>query len=330
MKISVVIPLYNKSLYISRTINSVLNQMYPAHEILIINDGSTDNSYDIAQKFLAKDPRIKLFTQENKGASYSRNRGVALAASDHIAFLDADDEWKPDYLTHINRLYNNFPDCGAYATCYEVIRDNEDNTYPILVDIPPEPWIGIITNLFKLMQKANPFYTSSIVINKSVFRERGGFPIGVKRGEDLVLWIRLGVRYHIAYSPSRQVLYHTEAENRVCNIFPSFDKSAVADEIAEMLENNQIPNDLLDDLQEFYYLLNIKKAKEILSLGDIKTAKLLLKKAKMTETYRAQYLLWYFWSRKLPYRLLPFAKKCCKIWNSIINNKQAENNEPVF
>jgi glycosyltransferase involved in cell wall biosynthesis len=159
MDISVVIPLFNKGQVIARTIDSVLNQTLPASEIVIINDGSIDNSAEIVAALARNNLRIKLHSQNNLGASFARNRGVELAKFEHIAFLDADDEWKPDFLIHIQRLYNNFPDCGAYATAYEVVEENGSRYFPPLIGVPPAPWIGIIPNLFKMMQDGSPFYT---------------------------------------------------------------------------------------------------------------------------------------------------------------------------
>lgn len=89
--ISVVIPLYNKDKQIAKTLYSVLKQTYPNFEVIVVNDGSTDNSLSEVSKI--SDSRIRLICQENKGVSAARNRGIQEAKSDYIAFLDADDEW---------------------------------------------------------------------------------------------------------------------------------------------------------------------------------------------------------------------------------------------
>ncbi|MFN3301364.1 MAG: glycosyltransferase family 2 protein, partial [Sediminibacterium sp.] len=94
--VSVVIPLYNKGKYIERAISSVLAQTYPPLEIIVVDDGSTDNGPERVLKF--NDPRIILIRQENRGPGAARNTGLARAKGKYIAFLDADDEWLPNFL----------------------------------------------------------------------------------------------------------------------------------------------------------------------------------------------------------------------------------------
>ena len=90
-KVSVIIPLYNKGFIFKETLNSVLAQTFTDFEIVIVNDGSTDNSFEIASHF--SDKRIKLLQQENKGVAAARNLGISAATAEFIAFLDADDYW---------------------------------------------------------------------------------------------------------------------------------------------------------------------------------------------------------------------------------------------
>ena len=94
--ISIVIPLYNKGFIISETLDSVLAQTFTDFEIIIVNDGSTDNGFEIVSQF--SDKRIKLFQQQNKGAAAARNLGIEKATGELIAFLDADDYWYPNHL----------------------------------------------------------------------------------------------------------------------------------------------------------------------------------------------------------------------------------------
>lgn len=91
MRISVIIPVYNKAPYLEKCLNSVINQTYKGLEILLINDGSTDNSLEICNNYCQKDDRIQLFDQENRGVSAARNLGIEKAKGEWIYFLDADD-----------------------------------------------------------------------------------------------------------------------------------------------------------------------------------------------------------------------------------------------
>ncbi|MFA6873908.1 MAG: glycosyltransferase family A protein, partial [Bacteroidaceae bacterium] len=118
--ISVIIPLYNKERYIKRAICSVLNQSFGNFEIVVINDGSTDNSASIVESI--DDTRIKLINQKNTGVSAARNKGIAESKYDFIAFLDADDEWKENHLAIIASLIEKYPLCGVFATSYYFLK----------------------------------------------------------------------------------------------------------------------------------------------------------------------------------------------------------------
>ena len=113
--ISVVIPLYNKEKTIARAIHSVLNQTYKHFEVIIVNDGSIDNSLNIVQSI--PDHRIKIITKKNGGVSSARNTGIKAATCSCIAFLDSDDMWLPWHLQTICRMINEHNDISTGAYC---------------------------------------------------------------------------------------------------------------------------------------------------------------------------------------------------------------------
>ena len=96
--ISVIIPLYNKEKTIVHTLSTVMSQTYKCFEVIVVNDGSSDDSVQLINDNFS-DSRIRIISQENSGVSVARNKGVEEAKGDWIAFLDADDEWLPDYLS---------------------------------------------------------------------------------------------------------------------------------------------------------------------------------------------------------------------------------------
>ncbi|MBR1426938.1 MAG: glycosyltransferase family 2 protein [Paludibacteraceae bacterium] len=96
--VSIITPVYNGERFMSQTIDSVLRQTYPHWEMLIINDGSRDNSLAIAQDYAARDPRIRVIDQPNAGSAAARNNGIRQAQGRYIALLDADDLWEPAFL----------------------------------------------------------------------------------------------------------------------------------------------------------------------------------------------------------------------------------------
>lgn len=211
--ISVVIPLYNKEHQIAKTLQSVFAQTYIDYEIVIVNDGSTDNSVEVVEKI--NDPRIRLINQQNAGVSAARNKGIAEAKGEYIALLDADDEWKPEYLETIGRLIDTYPQCDVFATNYEFV-DTKGNVSPtILRKLPYSGNEGILSNYFEVASYSHPPICSSCVcVTKEAFEAIGGFPLGIKSGEDLLTWARLACRYKIAYCTKPLAIFNVEGYER--------------------------------------------------------------------------------------------------------------------
>lgn len=197
--ISVVIPLYNKEKQIAHTLQSVLNQTFQDFEVVIVDDGSTDGSVSEVEKF--SDLRIRLIHQKNAGVSAARNRGIEEAKSDLIAFLDADDEWKPEYLATQYQLSQKYPDCNVFACNYD-FRDMKGKITPTIIrKLPFTGEDGILSNYFEVASCSHPpLWTSAVVVKKQAIQAIGGFPVGIKSGEDLLTWARLAVNDKIAYS----------------------------------------------------------------------------------------------------------------------------------
>ena len=197
--ISIVIPLYNKAAYIGRTLETVLAQTCQDFEVVVVDDGSTDGSADAVRQ--VTDNRIRLVQQQNGGVSAARNRGIDEARGEYIAFLDADDEWKPTYLETQLQLTKKYPQCDVFATNYE-FRDEHGTTKPtILRKMSFDSEDGELTNYFEVASCSHPPICSiSIMVRKQAIQSVGGFPVGIKSGEDLLTWARLAVRFRIAYS----------------------------------------------------------------------------------------------------------------------------------
>lgn len=204
--ISVVVPLYNKEKQIAHTLQSVFNQTFQDFEVVVVDDGSTDGSVAEVEKL--SDSRIRLIHQKNAGVSAARNRGIEEAKGDLIAFLDADDEWKPEYLATQNYLFQKYPDCNAYACNYES-RDIKGKVTPTIIrKLPFTGEDGILSNYFEVASCSHPpLWTSSIVVKKQAIQAIGGFPVGIRSGEDLLTWARLAVNGQIAYSKKVVAIY---------------------------------------------------------------------------------------------------------------------------
>lgn len=213
MFFSVVIPLYNKERQIAGTLRSVFAQTCADYEIIVVDDGSTDGSAAVVESL--HDPRIRLIRQANAGVSAARNLGIAEARGEYIALLDADDEWRPEYLATIAALIRKYPQCDVFATNYSHV-DSNGKTFPtILRKIPFDGDDGILYNYFEVASVSSPPICSiCITARKEAFQSVGGFPLGIKSGEDLLTWARLAARYKIAYSKKPLAVFNVEGYDR--------------------------------------------------------------------------------------------------------------------
>ena len=219
MEFSVVIPLYNKEKSIERAVRSVLAQTHQEFEIIIINDGSTDDSLVNAQKIV--DFRINIFSQANMGVSVARNVGISKTEYNLIAFLDADDEWHPKFLEKICVLINTFPECGVFASAYWIVKKDGSKIRPF---VPySENFQTILDDVIEHFRLYYPFNTSSVVVEKEKLIEVGGFPEGLKGGEDVVTWLKLSSVTKFAFVNSPLSVYRQDAENRAMDRVPPYD-----------------------------------------------------------------------------------------------------------
>ena len=195
MKFSVIIPLYNKAPYVRKALESVCAQTYRDYELIVINDGSTDNSAVVADEYLKATDGIdyQIISQQNSGVSAARNAGVALSQGDYVAFLDADDWWEPAYLKRMAQLIDDYPDAGLYACNYYY---HKDGINIIKVDIPTG-YFNYPSEYFKNF--AMPVWTGATMIPRKVYDEMGGFPFGIKLGEDFLLWAKIALQYKVAF-----------------------------------------------------------------------------------------------------------------------------------
>jgi len=211
--ISVVIPLYNKEMYIKKTIENVLNQTFQKFELIVVNDGSQDNGSKIVESF--SDPRIQLINKENGGVSSARNVGIKEAKYDYIAFLDADDEWLPNHLEEIHKLIVDYgSEANIFVTNFarkytdgQIVPNRKNNT---------ELQKGIIENYFKTVLNKALIHTSCVCVSKKAIISVGMFDKRISRGEDMDLWFRLARKYKVAYSPIITEYYLQDALNS-CN-----------------------------------------------------------------------------------------------------------------
>lgn len=214
---TVVIPLYNKGKYIQRTINSVLNQTHQNFEILVINDGSTDDSLKQIEKI--KSEKIRILNQLNQGVSVARNTGIREAKYNWISLLDGDDEYKPSFLGDIKTAIEENENCIAYVTSLEKINLNGNSFIPKLRFVPK--FKGILKNYYKSCFWGKQCITSSsICLNRGLLETNNLmelFPPLIKRGEDLDAWSKLALNNQIYFINKTLVKINSVIDN-VSNI----------------------------------------------------------------------------------------------------------------
>ena len=181
MQISVVIPVYNRQHTLKRALDSVMQQSSPADEVIVVDDGSTDQSADIVSKHF---PQVRLLRQPNKGVSAARNAGIRSASSDWIALLDSDDEWLPQKLATVRDAFGSHPQEVLFHSDEIWIRDgvrvNAMNKH--------RKRGGMIFEYCLPLCVISP---SAAVIHRSVFDRVGLFNEALPACEDYDLWLRL-------------------------------------------------------------------------------------------------------------------------------------------
>lgn len=306
MKFSVVIPLHNKAQYIQRAIFSVLNQTYDNYEVVVVNDGSTDISLEKASEI--KNDRLRILSQHNQGVSAARNKGIRDAKNEWIAFLDADDEWLPTFLQEINALRDEFPDCGVYGVSYQVTDKNKISSPSD--NLPyKKGWRGVIGDIYRDFRVYNPFNSSSVVVNRKLLDEVGGFPPNIREGEDNITWMKLFRVTKIAYINTPLSIYHKDAENRACFDFENrLEQYAPVSYLLGLLESGDVPESLRQSAIEYIAKHQILLAGRNLIYGNPQFARQLLLSCKNTKLYRSRWLKVFIISL-VPSNVLLFAKK---------------------
>lgn len=185
---SVVIPAYNAADTLGEAIDSVLAQTRPDFEVIVINDGSTDDTAAVAAGFT--DPRVRVYSQENAGPSAARNRGIAQAVGEYVSSLDSDDLWLPDYLAEMGRALEENPRAGfAYTRAWVLDASDRFRTVPTGArHRPPTPMPPRDQFIAELLREC---CVNAPTIRRTALEQVGGYDESLSHGEDWELWLRL-------------------------------------------------------------------------------------------------------------------------------------------
>lgn len=260
--ISVVVPLFNKGRFIEDALRSILSQTVPVHEIVVVDDGSTDSG---AQQVEAvADPRISLIRQTNAGVSVARNTGIEAASGDLIAFLDADDRYRPGFFDSILSLVSEFPDAGLFGTGYRKFR-SADGCADSFLPVPSgSPNRGLVHDFYSAWGRSSFISTISIAVKARTFRESGiRFPGGERLGEDQDVWFRLAERYPVAFDPCVQSEYRVGVVGSATYAGGGFDPLPCYGRLAERLSRREVPGHLVAGARRLLasHLLNVARTR---------------------------------------------------------------------
>ncbi|WP_159783163.1 glycosyltransferase [Sodalinema gerasimenkoae] len=201
VQISVILPVYNGVSTITDTINSVLGQTFQEFELIVIDDGSTDDTVSVIETI--KDDRLRIHQFENAGQGESRNRGAALAQGEYLSFIDADDLWTPDKLESQWQALQTHPQAAVAYSWTDHIDEN--NQF-----FRAGPHLTFSGDVYKKLIISDFVGSgSNVLIRKAAFDEVGGFAPHLTPAEDWDLWVRLAARYEFVVVPQVHILYRT-------------------------------------------------------------------------------------------------------------------------
>lgn len=197
-KLSVVIPAYNCAKYIEETLASVLNQTRPPYEILVVNDGSTDNTAEVVSKY----PTVRLINKPNQGPSETRNRGILESTGNWIAFLDSDDMWHSKKLEIVESFIAKHPDTDMLSTAFFIGNEKDWKK------ITPRRIFNPNDSFFEQLYRRSFIATSSVVIKKEILTTAGGFDTRLLVAEDLDLYLRVALMNAKFHYIQEHLLYY--------------------------------------------------------------------------------------------------------------------------
>ncbi|GLB50003.1 glycosyltransferase family 2 protein [Neptunitalea lumnitzerae] len=254
---SVIIPLYNKELYIADTLSSVLNQTFSDFEVIIINDCSTDKS--VAKVATIANEQVQIIHHKNnQGLSASRNTGFNYAKGEIICLLDADDLWKPNFLTEIHNLYQQFPEAQFYGTEYEeqfffgTLRTNKT----ISAECSGSNFL--VDDFFSSNLGQPIVCQSSLTFKKSILGETTHlFDASITYAEDIDFYIKAFSKYKLAYCYKPLVTYRNDIPNQM--VYSSIaDKKYPDFKSYEHLATNNVSLQKYIDFHRYSFAINLR------------------------------------------------------------------------
>lgn len=208
-KVSVIIPLYNKGKFVGRALDSVFSQTFEDFEVVVVDDGSEDEGPDIVRRY--KDKRLRLIQQDNVGPGAARNRGIRETTGCYVAFLDADDEWLPDFLKVTLDYLNKNSDCILCTVGFMDGRTNEPSRYNRRMNYGR--WeLPLQIEPREMKDALDVIHSACTVLchREALLQFKGFYENRCTYGEDGYLWLQVILNYPIFRDPSPLTVYHIE------------------------------------------------------------------------------------------------------------------------
>lgn len=286
---SVIIPAYNAEKFIHISIESVLNQSCKDFELIIVDDGSTDHTKEVVEKY--NDVRIVYFYQENGGVSAARNKGILESNGQYVCFLDSDDEWKENHLETLSYLIKKYEHCGMYVTGYDIRLHNGKvihKSEQIFRNLNCESMVS--NNGFEVLLKYGYFFnTNTVCCRKEVFNKAGLFELGVRNGEDDDMWFRIFSYYSVAISKNVTTIYDRSncvATGQRIGVV----KCVFINRVEHILRSSEVPQDRKNSIMIWVEQHKLSQARTQILNGNKREAYQLLKNIDFRKCNKKKYL----------------------------------------
>ena len=269
---SVIMPVYNGEKFIDDAINSVCAQTYDNWELIIVNDGSKDNTADVLKKY-ETNSQIKIIHKENGGVSVARNTAISASKGEYIVFLDADDVWHTNHLEVMNELITEYPDAGLYATFTrtELVNGGIIEECNFFKDKPDVVYLEDFFEAYYNDKSAMIFNITTACFSRKALDVTGLFPVGCAIGEDLELALRVAAYFPAVLSKKATGTY--KKTNSTATKDVSFDPDwKFFDTVNSLYSDSRIGSDKKENLKKIMQWFTMRKARHLVICGRRKEA----------------------------------------------------------
>jgi glycosyltransferase involved in cell wall biosynthesis len=264
--ISVVVSVYNKRPYIRDALDSIRRQSFDDHEVVVVDDGSTDSGAELVEGCgLA---RLRLIRQDNQGVSAARNRGISEATAEWVAFLDADDIWNADHLRQLWKLATAYPAAALLAN-----RFTEADPAIACPKSSGEIDYRMTDSFIDEAARGRAWaFTSAAMVRRQAVLDAGGFARNESRGEDIDLWVRLALAYPVATSSYVGAIYRRVEDGLTVSHLVGEPDVAMRGISRRLVEDRALSPQLRQALQELFNRLSLSHAADCLLQGNSQAA----------------------------------------------------------